>query len=493
MTTRARVLGAQLAIGLGLAAVLPGGAAAQPPPAAVRPPAASTPSPAASTPSPAPAEPTPSEAGPPSPTAAAAPATAASEQSPEAAASDPPGSDAAAAVDPAADDDVLAELGLDPSATVPANDQLMIYGFADVGYHVSLTPYGDVISNVLPKENHFGVGNLNVYLTKKLAEQWRILAEVHFTYAPNGTIEPDGTISQTRGTDPTDFGRDVSWGGIEIERVYIDYEAHPNLTVQVGSFLTPYGIWNVDHGSPTIIATSRPYVIGDQLLPERQTGLHLYGVKALAEYSLGYHATLSNGRGPYEAFRDLDNNKGVGGRLWFEAPWAGTLRIGSSAYTGRFSDRESDVIVVEDGMPVNSTPAGIAYNEVGYAADVLWTRGGLHAQAEVIGRRIAYVDGARDSSGGGAGFAPDSTTFGIYGFVGYRLDRLWNVMPYVMAEHYEPPTNAFVDKADAISAGLNFRPTPSVVLKVQYVDAHLQGPQIAGHIRALDSQIACLF
>jgi hypothetical protein len=476
-TARDLVLAVELAVGLSLTILVPAGAAAQPPPA----PPTSAPAPSA--------EPTAADPEPP------APPPTSPETSADAAASVPDAatSDGAAARDEAAGEDVLAELGLDPSAPVAANDQLMIYGFADVGYHVSVTPYRDVISNVLPKENHFGIGNLNVYLTKKLTEQWRILAEVHFTYAPNGTVEPDGTITQTRGSDPTDFGRDVSWGGIEIERVYIDYDVHPNLTVQVGSFLTPYGIWNVDHGSPTIIGTSRPYVIGDQLLPERQTGLHLYGVKALAEYSLGYHATLSNGRGPYEAFRDLDDNKGVGGRLWFEAPWAGTLRIGASGYTGRFSDRESDVIVVEDGMPVNTTPSGIAYREVGYGADVLWTRGGLHAQAEVIGRRVAYIDGARSPAGMGAGFSPDSTAFGVYGVVGYRLDRLWNVMPYVMAEHYVPLTNTFVDKADAISAGLNFRPTPSVVLKAQYVDVRLQGPQLTGHMRSLDSQIACLF
>jgi hypothetical protein len=409
-----------LAVGLSLTILAPGDAAAQPPPP-------QTPAPAPPPLSPAPStEPTAPDAEP------SAPSPTAPEASSEAA--------AAAAASDAADDDILAELGLDPSASVAANDQLMIYGFADVGYHVSVTPDREVVANLFPKENYFGVGNLNVYLTKKLAEQWRILAEVHFTYAPNGTVEPDGTITQTRGTDPTDFGRAVSWGGIEIERVYIDYDVHPNLTIQAGSFLTPYGIWNVDHGSPTIIGTNRPYTIGDQLLPERQTGLHLYGVKALAEYSLGYHATLSNGRGPYESFRDLDDNKGVGGRLWFEAPWAGTVRIGASGYAGRFSDRESDVIVVEDGMPVNSTPPGIAYNEVGYAADVLWTRGGLHAQAEVIGRKVAYLDGERSPAFGG-GFSPDSTAFGVYGIVGYRLDRLWNVMPFVMAEHSVPLTN----------------------------------------------------
>ena len=93
----------------------------------------------------------------------------------------------------------------------------------------------------------------------------------------------------------------------------------------------------------------------------------------------------------------------------------------------------------------------------------------------------------------GAGFVPDSTTFGAYAVVGYRLDRFWHVMPFVAAEPYEPLTNSFVDKVVAISGGLNFRPIPSVVLKVQAVDARLEGPQFAGHIRALDSQIACLF
>lgn len=180
------------------------------------------------------------------------------------AASPPP----ATTTGPAASNDIdLAALGLDPSSS-GFDDKLNIYGFADVEYSAvhleTKSPYiGDT--------RGFSGGNLNIYVSKNLTKEWRFFGEVRFLYLPNGAEAHDGTITVTSAGDPNDFARTVSWGGILIERAYAEYDVNNYLTIRAGHFLTPYGIWNTDHGSPTIIAAYRPYTIGEQYFPEHQT------------------------------------------------------------------------------------------------------------------------------------------------------------------------------------------------------------------------------
>ena len=347
----------------------------------------------------------------------------------------------------------LSALGFGPDGAA-FDDKLNIYGFADVGFLAS--HWTRKLSIIAQNSRTFLVGNLNLYLAKNLTAKARALAEVRFTFLPNGTQNPDGSFIDTTALDVTNFSRPAQWGGIVIERAYVEYDLTDHLTIRGGHWLTPYGIWNNDHGSPTIIGTMRPYIIGEEFFPEHQTGLDLFGSHYEAGFKLGYHATVSNGRGATEAQADQDNKFAFGGSLELETPWG--LKVGGSYYRGRYT-----------GIATTAGAIPETYLEAAYGGDAQYDHGGLHLQAEVIARDRHYAAGKRAATG--VGFAPDGRDFGFYVLAGYRFDHLWNVMPYTYYEEYQPTIPLRFPRAFVENVGLNFRPTASLVFKLQATHA----------------------
>jgi outer membrane biosynthesis protein TonB len=363
--------------------------------------------------------------------------------------------------------DLEAEL-TDASEASVSERTIDIYGFADFAYT-------HFVGGEVPARPSFSVGNLNLYLASNLGAGWRALAEVRFLYLPNGTQpidDPTATRVDTTAVDYADLYRPLRWGGIEIERVWLEHTFHPLLTARGGQWLTPYGIWNVDHGSPVIIGTARPYIIGEGLFPERQTGIEAYGSSFVDATELGYHLTLSNGRGPIDAYADLDHNKALGGRLFLSNDSSlGVLTLGVSGFAGKYTDRATQLATDADGQLILSDPKTVQYDEISLAADLKWEYEGLHFQSEVIVQDVAYSDDARpEVPFDASGFAPDYRRWGGYALVGYRT-RLLNIMPYVNAEYYSSYPGGFFGAIPAFWFGVNVRPTPSVVLKAQYLHA----------------------
>jgi hypothetical protein len=270
----------------------------------------------------------------------------------------------------------------------------------------------------------------------------------------------------------------MQWGGIAIERALIDYTFTDWLGVTAGQWLTPYGIWNVDHGSPTIIAAQRPFTIGEALFPESQTGLELNGKVFIDATTLGYFVTLSNGRGPVAAYRDYDTNKAVGARFFVEnRSVLGAVTLGTSGYVGKYTDANRHYVVqnTSDGVQASGrTDLVSQYDELSVAGDLSWDYDALHVQSEIIMNEARYNDQARPviSAVDGTGFAPDYRRWGVYGLAAYRLPVL-NLMPYAMLEYYNfagvSSNRIDVPATTAIYLGLNVRPTPRVTLKAQYV------------------------
>jgi len=381
--------------------------------------------------------------------------------------------------------------------------RLDIYGFADFTYQRLLLPASNVWNRTYPGVNSFAVGNFNVYLSSNLGDSWRALAEVRFLYLPNGTTHTDASGNAIR-TDTTvldyaGFEEPIRWGGIRIERVYIEHEFSGLFQIQAGEFLTPYGIWNVDHGSPTIVGIKKPVVVAAQLFPEQQTGLHLYGSGFLDPVEIGYDLTLSNGRGPVE-YEDFSDDKAFGGRLYAKTDAIGTLTVGASFYRGGYYDRSARYVVSADGKSVDQAYTTTAkYQELSLAADVKWEYHSWLVQGEALSNEAHYAQGDRPRQSvirPPQGFQADYRRWGAYGMVGYRLPMV-PLMPYVMVQHVNEPDQPNIPPATGYELGFNLRPTAAVVVKLEYQDWHLSGPGAIGlgahPLRILASQVAWAF
>ncbi|HET7539721.1 MAG TPA: hypothetical protein VFK05_07610 [Polyangiaceae bacterium] len=380
--------------------------------------------------------------------------------------------------------------------------KLDLYGFADFTYQRLLIDKDNVWNRTYPSVNSFAVGNFNVYLSSELGDSWRALAEVRFMYLPNGASKADevGNAIRTDTTvlDYAGFDEPIRWGGIRIARIYVEHEFNSLFKLQVGQFLTPYGIWNVDHGSPTIIGIKKPFVVANQLFPEQQVGLQLYGSHFFDPVEIGYHLTLSNGRGPVE-YQDFDEDKAVGGRLYLKTDAIGSLTVGASIYRGGYYDRSAKYVIIKDGTTVDQTYATISkYQELSLGADLKWEYKSWLVQGEAIMNEANFANDGRPRSTvlkPPQGFQADYRRWGAYGLVGYRLP--FELMPYVIVQHAFSPDSPTTPPATAYELGVNYRPTAAVVVKLEYTDWHFSAPGAAGlgnyPLRILASQVAWAF
>ena len=385
---------------------------------------------------------------------------------------------------------------------------LKFYGFADfmVQKYILLS---DPWKGALNDNLSFGVSHINLYADADIAPGWKSMIEVRFLFQPDGatsgnighsTLDPLATSGRTDSAthDFYDSSRVVDLGGIAIARAYVEYALSPYLKVRAGHFLTPWGIWNVDHGSPVIIGPSKPYIVGEQFFPESQTGFELLGTAPVGDATLGYHLTVSNGRGPAQVLEDLDGNKALGGRLFLRGYWLGQIDIGASAYGGTVTDRRQQV------TDLASQRVGwfdySKYREISWAADLRWLWKGLHFQSEAALHDRAWDDNARPPGQYNMGYQADVRRLGMYSLVGYRLPWL-NLMPYTLFSYYDAGLNVTFLGAHRIMAfagGLNMRVTPTVVLKTEvqvgkFLGAVAGSLPASGSVNIWSTQIAWAF
>lgn len=376
--------------------------------------------------------------------------------------------------------------------------KLNFYGFADFSVQRFLFDSAD---GYPPS---FSIGRLNLYFGGELGDNWRTLTEVRFSYLPNGSTAAGSdlfappVLTNTTVPDYVDYDRPRRYGSIILERAWIEKTFETWLTIQAGHYLTPYGIWNVDHGSPVILGVTRPYAVGESLFPESQTGFLVHGSEAIGPANVGYVLTLSNGRGPFDTTRDLDENKAVGWRLRGSYDTdMGLFSLGYSGYLGDYTEGAPTWTLNPDGTFTASIRQDVNYGELGTAFDFKWELGGASLQSEFIMQQVQqktpqvrYVDATPFSP---AGLLPDYRRLGIYGIAAYRFDSLLGLTPWIGTEYYDSgrqPGSFFPRGVYELYLGLNLRPTPRVVLKTQYVGVYAKDIE---RIDILNGQVAWSF
>ncbi len=409
----------------------------------------------------------------------------------------------------------LAALGLPAEEEATRFPRLDLYGFADLTYWHPLMGKDSPWAFYFPSKSTFWVGNINLYVASQMSKVLRSLIEVRFTYLPQGKnrsgLEPQGQpYVDSSAQDYADAERPLKLGAIEIERVQLEYAPVGWLSIVAGQWLTPYGIWNVDHGSPTTIMAQKPYIVGEQYIPERQTGLLLGGAVRAGVHRFGYNLGLSNGRGPLDSYYDMDNNKAVTARLsWQSTSLLGDLTLGSSGYLGRYTDSQRQLLVTpaKAGSLELTTKDEIStqFDEYSLAADAKLVNGGLQIFSEVVMNTRKYTRQGRPSLQGGLldliapqtepRLQPDVRRWGGYLTAGYRLQWL-GVMPFVHLE-YVRLNNPDMPVSASAAAGFNIRPHESTTLKLHYgvawfPDADSRGPG-RGNIEVLEAQVAWAF
>ena len=374
----------------------------------------------------------------------------------------------------------LAQLGLSASPGETAIDtSLKFWGFADFTLSSLVGNKDSAWRGLLGRYPTFAVGNFNLYLAKNLTERLRTMAEVRFSYAPNGIANAQtGVRTSTTFMDYASNNQGARWGGIMLQRVYVEATLNKFLNVRFGQFLTPYGIWNIDHGSPTIVPVQRPSMLNQNLFPESQTGIELFGRARLgAAHVLGYHLTLSNGFGPVSEYRDLDRNKAVGGRAFWQLEELGQFQLGGSVFYGRDTASIDAPGIGPGGGLVFTEQISRQSDVLSLAADLRWTFQNFLLQSEVVTQQRKYTAAGRAGATNpllqNRWVAPqDDFTWGVYGLVGYRFEWL-GIMPYASVSKFQiRDPRAYAEVASrAYQGGLNIRPVDVFVVKLEYVYA----------------------
>lgn len=360
-------------------------------------------------------------------------------------------------------------LAVDSSTEHLEERRLNFYGFAEAAFTKLYVPEGTRFSGIVDRDSRFAMGNFNLYVDGNPSENFRFLGEVRFTLYPHGDYNDSFQRGDTRTFDQTSAtGRNrVIRSSTVIERAWIEWKKFDAFKVRSGLFLTPYGIWNVDHGSPTLISSVLPTFWASEYFPTRQIGVQALGEVFHKEWELGYRAYVSNGRMDQSQL-EVDPFKLFGGRLYARYTGEVNALLGMSGFYNQEATIEKSIESF-DPFLVGSERTE-QYEEWGIAGDLSLDVGDLRTRTEIVLNQREYVDGLRAQVPGSPVYRIDETRWNVYNILAYRLP--WGGLePFSYIEYARRPT-ATDNSSWVLSGGLIEHLAEGTQLKFQAFYVH---------------------
>ncbi|MDJ0764099.1 MAG: hypothetical protein QNJ97_14045 [Myxococcota bacterium] len=411
------------------------------------------------------------------------------------------------------DQSELDALQAELSETESANRFLDIYGFFDVNLYYYQIEKGEMPHGIFPESFSFSVSQLNLYFLSQMTETLSALIELRFSFLPQGheksyEMEMLGTEYERIDMTVLDMftGREFQLGGVAIERVHLTYAPRDWFNVIAGHFLTPFGIWNVDHGSPVRLLVRDPYFMSFQHIPINQTGLQVFGrFFPMSHLYLDYAVTLSNGRGSTETVYDLNNNKAIGLRL--KGTYEGkenSLSLGGYFYYGETTDVAKSLELNSHNDLEFSVETTENYTEILSSFDLVLELSGFKLQVEYAGGIVRYDErpplvyfliNAQDPLGK---LRPDFIKWGIYGLVSYEFvfnvkESSVRLIPFFMTEYCEHDDTALGSPILVYRGGLNLKPSSFITLKYELVHVGFPETKLLNDFWIHSGQLAISF
>jgi hypothetical protein len=214
-----------------------------------------------------------------------------------------------------------------------------------------------------------------------------------------------------------------------LERLYADWQPRPDVTLRLGKFLTPFGLWNVVRRAPLTWTVDSP-LIAESIFPEHITGV-----------AVGFQTTQKGWTIDSTAY----------GQATDELYPGASDTVPSAAGGGRMSAGQSFgpayLEVGASGVAFDNENTG--HWQEGFGTDFACTAWGNYLQAEfAYGRQLT---GGSDKQLGA--YAQDA--FPV-------VDGLWGVLRF---EYFDPDAGGAVNGQ---LLGLAWRPLPWLFLKANY-------------------------
>jgi len=209
-----------------------------------------------------------------------------------------------------------------------------------------------------------------------------------------------------------------------------------------------------------------------QVLPLAQLGVQLFGRvfptdSTIFEYAL----TVSNGRGPMDTIKDLDENKALGLKLKFiyEGDNLNTA-LGAYGYWGDYTDIKRVIASLTPTFVVDR-PITESYTETILTLDLLIQFFGVRLQGEFVRKLVEFEKRAPRVQARGPGFQPNYIAQMGYGLLGYTLplDK-WigdvTITPFVNIDVSQYDDTVAGYNSRSYGGGFNVRPADFLVLKL---------------------------